>query len=310
MHVDPYVAVAGFIVGMIVGMTGVGGGALMTPILILIFRVHPLAAVSSDLVASMVMKPVGAAVHIRRGTVRKDLVGWLMVGSIPAAFAGVLVDRLLGNGAAVTQRLKLALGVALLIAAAAIVVKGYIQNRQLQGGAAMQPARPAVRRLSTVLLGAVGGLMVGMTSVGSGSLIVVGMMLLYPALPGSALVGTNLVQAIPLVTAAAAGHLLFGDFQFAVTVSILLGSIPGVYLGARLSSRAPDVVIRPAIMLVLLISALKLLDVGSIEVVAVVLGLGSVAAIALLQKSQNGVKEELRAGVHGDVLLAGHDRNL
>src|SRR5262245_24202259 len=123
MHIDPYVAVAGFIVGFTVGLTGMGGGALMTPILVLLFKIQPLAAVSSDLVAALVMKPVGAGVHMRRGTVRWDLVKWLCVGSVPAAFCGVLILRALGDGSAVQNDLKIILGVALCVAAASIVAK-------------------------------------------------------------------------------------------------------------------------------------------------------------------------------------------
>src|SRR3954454_3791311 len=112
MHLDLLVALAGLIVGFVVGLTGMGGGALMTPILVLVFNVQPLAAVSSDLVASMIMKPVGGAVHLRRGTVHKGLVKWLVVGSVPAAFAGVLVLKALGNSAGVQNVVKTCLGFA------------------------------------------------------------------------------------------------------------------------------------------------------------------------------------------------------
>src|SRR5262245_6302357 len=127
MHIDPYVALAGLIVGFTVGLTGMGGGALMTPILVLLFKVQPLAAVSSDLVAAMVMKPIGGGVHARRGTVNWALVKWLAIGSVPAAFLGVFVLKSLGNGPEVEDRLKLVLGVALIVAAASIVVKSLIQ---------------------------------------------------------------------------------------------------------------------------------------------------------------------------------------
>src|SRR5947209_17135032 len=116
MHIDPYVALAGLIVGFTVGLTGMGGGALMTPILVLLFKVQPLAAVSSDLVAAVLMKPVGAAVHARHGTVNKGLVRWLALGSVPSAFAGVLIIRALGDGAQVQNLVKTALGVAVLTA--------------------------------------------------------------------------------------------------------------------------------------------------------------------------------------------------
>ena len=259
---------AGFVGGFVVGLTGMGGGALMTPMLVLLFHIDPLAAVSSDLVVSLVMKPVGASVHMRRGTVRTQLVSWLMLGSVPAAFSGVLVLRALGDDAG--NRLKLWLGIALLVAAGCIVVKARLQQlRRAEeralvgvggGDLAEAPARPPliVRPLPTLAIGAVGGLVVGMTSVGSGSLIIVALMLLYPRLTSAELVGTDLVQAIPLVGSAALGHLLFGQIKLDVTGSLLLGGIPGIWLGAHVSSRAPDRIVKPVLFVVLMATGLKL----------------------------------------------------
>lgn len=254
MSFDPAIALAGLLVGFTVGMTGMGGGALMTPLLILLFKIDPLAAVSSDLVVSLVMKPIGGGVHLKRGTVNRRLVLWLCAGSIPSAFAGVLLLNVLvgsdDNGA-----LKTLLGSVLLVAATAIIVKSALQRRRAQqaveGEITVHPGR-------TVLIGALGGLIVGLTSVGSGTLIIVMLMLTYPALRSSELVGTDLVQAIPLVASAAIGHLLFGDVRLALTVSLLAGGVPGVFLGARLSSRAPDRVLRPALLTILIASGLKL----------------------------------------------------
>jgi uncharacterized membrane protein YfcA len=273
LHVDPYVAAAGLLVGFTVGLTGMGGGALMTPLLVLVFKVQPLAAVSSDLVAAVIMKPVGGGVHLRRGTVNFALVRWLMVGSVPAAFAGVLVLRQLGDGAVVQGRIKQVLGVALLLAASSIAAKALLQARRAALGTPSAVRAFQLRPLPTVVIGVVGGLVVGMTSVGSGSLMIVLLLVLYPMLRSSELVGTDLVQAIPLVASAAAGHLLFGDFQVGLTASLLVGSIPGVYLGARLSSRANDAVIRPALVLVLVASGLKLLGVDNLQLGLLVLAL-------------------------------------
>src|SRR5258708_13816372 len=122
MHFDVYLAIAGLIVGFVVGLTGMGGGALMTPILVLLFNVQPLAAVSSDLVASFVMKPIGGAVHLRRGTVHRGLVLWLMAGSVPAAFAGVVILRLLATGRRVQDIVQFPLCPALLLAPGSIVI--------------------------------------------------------------------------------------------------------------------------------------------------------------------------------------------
>ncbi len=244
-----------FLVAIVVGLTGMGGGALMTPMMMLFFNVPPLAAVSSDLVASAVMKPVGGFVHLRRGTVNLRLVGWLCAGSVPAAFCGVFLARAF----AVSDAVKYALGVALLLAVAGMAVKALLGGR---GGTA-SAHDIVVRPIPTLLVGMVGGLVVGVSSVGSGSLIIVALLALYPALKANQLVGTDLVQAVPLVAAAALGHLLFGDFQLHLTVSLLIGSLPGVYLGARISSRAPGGLIRALLAIVLLASALKLLDAGN-----------------------------------------------
>ena len=267
---DWTLALASLGVGVVVGLTGMGGGALMTPILVLFFGIPPLTAVSSDLVAAAVMKPVGSFVHIREGNVRWALVRWLCLGSVPAAFAGVLVARSFGSGQAVQDAIELALGVALLLAAAGLGVRAWIalvQRARVRDGRAPVPADVLgsldVKPLPTVLVGAVGGLVVGMTSVGSGSLIIIALMALYPGLLARQLVGTDLVQAVPLVAAAALGHILFGDFQLAVTLPLLVGSIPGAYVGARLSSRLPGSWVRRALAFVLLASAMKLLGLST-----------------------------------------------
>ena len=286
MELDLLLVAAGLVIGVVVGMTGMGGGALMTPALVLFFGVPPLAAVSSDLVVSAVMKPVGGAVHLRRGTVDLRLVGLLCLGSVPAAFCGVLVSRALGQGAGVQQWTKTALGVALLLAATGLVVRAYQGMAARAAARAGGPADPRraegvyrLRPVPTVLVGLVGGLVVGMTSVGSGSLIIIALLALYPALSASSLVGTDLVQAVPLVISAAIGHLLFGDFRLDLTTSLLVGCLPGVYLGARLSSRAPGGLIRRALALVLLASGLKLLGLGN---VAMVVTLGAVMVLGPL----------------------------
>lgn len=268
MSLDPALVAVCFGIGVIVGLTGMGGGALMTPVLVLFFNIPPLTAVSSDLVASAMMKPVGAAVHLRHGTVNLRLAAWLCVGSVPAAFSGVFVIRALGDGEQVEELTRMALGVALLIAAGGLILKAYVRlveraRRRRAEGPPRTADRPevVVRILPTVTVGAIGGLVVGMTSVGSGSLIIIALMALYPMLRANSLVGTDLVQAVPLVMSAALAHVLYGDFELALTASLLVGSIPGVWIGAQLSSRAPGGLVRRALAFVLLASALKLLDV-------------------------------------------------
>lgn len=263
--------VGGLVVGFVVGLTGMGGGALMTPMLVFFFGVSPLAAVSSDLVTSALMKPFGSAVHLRRGTVNLKLVGWLVIGSVPSAFAGVLILRALGGQGNVDHAVKIALGVALVVASGTLVAKAcvslasYAQARA--AGGRRSPKREVLdivpKPIPTVCIGIVGGLVVGMTSVGSGSLIIIALLLVYPALQAGQLVGTDLVQAVPLVAAAALGHLFFGEFQFGIAASLLVGSIPGVILGAQASARAPGGLIRRALALILLASGLKLLEVST-----------------------------------------------
>ncbi|MEV4255659.1 sulfite exporter TauE/SafE family protein [Spirillospora sp. NPDC049652] len=312
MHFDWAMAGGSFLVAVVVGLTGMGGGALMTPMLVTFFGVSPLAAVSSDLVAAAVMKPVGSLVHLRRGTVNLRLVAWLCAGSVPAAFAGVLVARALGDGASVQDVVQKAMGVALLVAAAGIVLKAWLARGQASGDEGAPPDI-TVRPLPTALVGLVGGLVVGMTSVGSGSLIIVALLALYPALRANQLVGTDLLQAVPLVFSAALGHLFFGDFHLDVTVALLAGSIPGVYLGSRISSRAPGGIIRRALAFVLVVSGLKMFGVPAVPLAWTMVGMAA-AALALWalararRPRQDGPGGEREAGEQqpGDQPAAGH----
>jgi uncharacterized membrane protein YfcA len=268
VHLDLAIALAGLIVGMVVGLTGMGGGALMTPILVIGFGIEPLAAVSSDLVAAVVMKPIGGGIHFRRGTVHTGLVRWLALGSVPGALVGSYwISHLSGD---VGNTIKVVLGVVLLVAAGAMAARGYLSSHRAAGVTGDEALRVPVKRVPTLLIGLFGGLIVGMTSVGSGSLMIVALMLLYPTLSSKELVGTDLVQAVPLVLAAAIGHLLWGEFELGLTGSLLIGAVPGVIIGAHVSSRAPDAIIRPILVLVLALSGLKLLDVPN-EFLAAVL---------------------------------------
>jgi uncharacterized protein len=261
MDIHPYIVLGSAVVGLLVGLTGAGGGALMTPMLILLFGVQPTAAISSDLVAAVLMRPVGAAVHLRKGTVNLRLVGWMVVGSVPAAFLGSYLLHLLGKSAA-QSRVEQALGAALLVGAAAMVLRLILDRRQgneRRGELADVVSRP----LPTICIGVVGGVIVGMTSVGSGSLMIVLLMFLYPMLSAGRLVGTDLAQSVPLTFAAALGALAFGHVEFGVTTSIVIGSVPAAFAGSLLSSRAPDRYIRPAIMFVIFASGLKYVGVGT-----------------------------------------------
>jgi uncharacterized membrane protein YfcA len=262
MHLDLYKTLAGLIVGFVIGLTGMGGGALLTPVLVLLFGINPGTAVSADVVTSLVLKPFGGGVHVRRRTVNWRLVQWLMIGSVPCAFLGAyLLDVVIGTDNQNT--VKRILGWVLIVAAGAILAKLVLQSvrRTAPVTEMMDPA--LVRPVPTLVVGALGGLIVGMTSVGSGSLIIVMLMLMYPMLSSKEMVGTDLIQAIPLVAAAALGHALFGTLNFSIIGSVLLGAIPAVILGAHFSSKGADRYIRPVLVAVLLISALGLLGVSN-----------------------------------------------
>jgi hypothetical protein len=262
LHIDPYIVLGSAIVGLLVGMTGAGGGALMTPMLILLFGVTPSAAISSDLVAAVVMRPIGAAVHLRRGTVNRRLVGWMVVGSVPMAFLGAYLLHLMGDSKSAQTNIDRVLGAALLVGASAMVLRYVLDRRSGQKRVGLiEHVTP--RPLATVAIGMLGGVVVGLTSVGSGSLMIVLLLFLYPAIGASQLVGTDLTQAVPLTLAAALGALAFGHVEFGVTVSLVIGSVPAVFIGSLVSSSAPDRFVRPAITFVIFASGLKYIGVAT-----------------------------------------------
>jgi uncharacterized membrane protein YfcA len=262
VNINPYIVLGSAVVGFLVGLTGAGGGALMTPMLILLFSVKPSTAISSDLVAAVFMRPFGAAIHMSKKTVNFRLVGWMVVGSVPMAFLGAYLLHLLGHAKTSQANIERALGAALLVGAAAMVIRYFLDRR---GGHQRQAVVHdlVVRPIPTVVIGMVGGLIVGMTSVGSGSLMIVMLLFLYPMLGANQLVGTDLTQAVPLTAAAALGALAFGHVEFAVTTSIIIGSIPAVIVGSLISSSAPDKYIRPAITFVIFASGLKYAGLGT-----------------------------------------------
>lgn len=259
------VLVVSFGVGIVVGLTGMGGGALMTPALIFL-GVNPTAAVANDLVSASVNKSVGAAVHWRRGSPNLRLAGLLVAGSVPFAFAGGFIVKSIGGSSAQEDFLTTAIGAALLFTAATYALRMYLQLRHVTAGNVISEDEPALRTVPTVLVGAVGGLLVGITSVGSGSLIMVSLLLIYPTLSALKLVGTDLVQAVPLVLAAAVGHVLTEGVEWAVLIPLILGGTPGTFLGARMASWVSQSVIRRGIVIVLSLTGLKLLGVPPVWV--------------------------------------------
>jgi hypothetical protein len=281
MHVDPYIVLGSAVIGLLVGMTGAGGGALMTPMLILLFNVTPLKAISSDLVAAVVMRPLGAAVHFRKGTVNLRLVMLMSIGSVPMAFLGSFLLHELGDSTSAQTNVERVLGAALLLGAAAMVLRFVLDRR---AGHTRQGVVTdiTVHPVRTVLIGMIGGIVVGMTSVGSGSLMIVLLLFLYPVLGANQLVGTDLAQALPLTSAAALGAIAFGHVEFSVTTSLIIGSVPAVLAGSFLSSRAPDKYIRPAITFVIFASGLKYVGVGTTELGWSLVGVMAAAFFAWL----------------------------
>jgi uncharacterized membrane protein YfcA len=264
--IDFALSLGGLVAGLMVGLTGMGGAALVTPMLVLLFGVSPAAAVSSDVVASAIMKPVGASVHIRAHTVHWGLVGWLSAGSIPGVILGTIIFARVLDTPEASETIRTWIGYVLLIALAAMIAKIWVGRRASGLRAELTPMGTdmPVRSLPTLLLGLVVGVMVGMTSVGSGSLIVTTLLLLYPLLRPSILVGTDLTQAVPMLIAGAIAHAGFGEISIAIVVSLLIGQIPGVWIGARMSSRYDGHALRWLLMVVLAATALKLLGVSSL----------------------------------------------
>jgi len=262
VHIDPYIVLGSGIVGLLVGMTGAGGGALMTPMLILLFGVTPSTAISSDLVAAVVMRPVGSLVHLRAGTVNLRLVRWMVLGSVPAAFLGAYLLHVMGHAKSAQHNIEIVLGAALLAGAAAMVLR-FVLDRRSGWRRTAAVGDLHVRPLQTVAIGIVGGVIVGMTSVGSGSLMIVLLLFVYPMIGAKQLVGTDLTQAVPLTLAAALGALAFGHVQVGVTASLIIGSVPAVLVGSLVSSSVPDRYVRPAIAFVIFASGLKYVGVGT-----------------------------------------------
>ncbi|GAB3912309.1 UPF0721 transmembrane protein [Microlunatus endophyticus] len=301
---NPAMLIGGLCVGVIVGLTGMGGGALMTPMLVFLFKIDPLVAVASDLVTSLFMKPSAAIVHMRRRTVDYSLVLWLSVGAVPAAFGGVFALKALHLGEATNTVLSIILGIALLIAAAGLIYRAWQQLRTNQTawgeGRPVQSQTPdiVVRRVPMIILGVIAGLFVGLTSVGAGSIIVVVLLMMYPTLKASQLVGTNLVQAVPLVAAAATAHVINGDANFGIAGSLLIGAIPGAWIGAQISSRAPGGIIRRALAILLVCSGMKMLGAPTLVVLiaaGVMVVLGNLAWFWVVRLSRRRATEQRSA---------------
>lgn len=249
--------VAGLLVGFLVGLTGVGGGSLMTPILVLLFGVSPATAVGTDLLFAATTKIVGSAVHGWKATVDWKIVRRLASGSVPAAIMMLLAISWFGKmGKESSHIILLVLGGMLVVTSLATL----FQKQLAVFAKTHERLDEDASKLSTVALGAVLGAAVTLSSVGAGAIGVTALLMLYPALRVSRIVGSDIAHAVPLTLVAGFGHWLIGGVNTSLLVNLLAGSIPGVVAGALLSSRAPDHILRPALAAVLMASAIKLLS--------------------------------------------------
>ena len=252
---------AGFVVGLIVGLTGVGGGSLMTPILIFIFGVKPYLAVGTDLLFAAVTKCGGTLSLSRQGLVPWKMVGWLSAGSLPAALITLWVLHTAGPSTQGVQHvMTFTLGIALLLTAAAMLYKAVrgqhgARNEVLDSSA---PTTPGSRPWLTVMFGALIGLLVTLTSVGAGAIGVTVLMILYPKLPLPRIIAGDIAYAVPLTLVAGLGHASLGSVDWPLLVTLLAGSLPGIYLGSRLVSHTPERLIRSALSLLLAWAGSKL----------------------------------------------------
>jgi uncharacterized protein len=272
---------AGLLVGALVGMTGMGGGSLMTPILVILFGVNPTVAVGSDIAHGAIFKTVGAFQHRKMGNVRAQLAGWMLLGSAPMSLLGVWLANWLQDtyGDGVQSTMGRVLGGALLFGCVGLVAKSFVRAKPVGDGEFALTNRD---RAAAVLIGLFGGFVVGLTSVGSGVFFGLTLLIVFP-LRAHKVVGTDIFHAAALLYVAGIGHWVAGNVDMHIVGWLLLGSIPGVLLGGRLSLSVPDTVLRFALATVLGLSGLKLIDVpGTSIAIVVVLGIGMTALLVYI----------------------------
>lgn len=247
---------SGFVVGLLVGVTGVGGGALMTPLLILLFGVHPATAVGTDLLYAAVTKSAGGVVHGFNRTVDWRLVRRLAAGSVPATILTIVALGFLDiTGPIARQLIGAVLAFALFLTAATLVFRNALTARYA-GRLGGLPENQIV--LLTVAVGAVLGVLVSISSVGAGALGVTALLLLYPKLPAARIVGSDIVHAVPLALVAGIGHWIVGSVDWAIFLALIIGSIPGILIGSYVAIRVPETALRVVLALVLVAVATKL----------------------------------------------------
>jgi uncharacterized protein len=257
LSINPLYSVAGFFVGILVGLTGVGGGSLMTPLLVLLFGVEVPKAVGTDLLYAAMTKSVGSMVHGFRNTVDWRIVRRLASGSVPAAIVTLLFLKTLGTPTdSTTKIITSILGAMLLLTSIAVMYQGRVVAFAIEKlGAQFSQDRP----VPTIVLGAILGTLVSISSVGAGAIGVTALLILYPHLPVSRIVGSDIAHAVPLTLVAGIGHWYLGNVDFHLLFSLLAGSIPGIILGSYVGSGASDRILRPILAVVLLIVGVKLM---------------------------------------------------
>lgn len=245
---------SGFVVGFVVGVTGVGGGSLMTPLLVLVFGVSPATAVGTDLLYASLTKSLGGWVHGRRGSVDWKVFGLLGLGSLPATVITIALLKYLAlDEQALRSLVTSVLSVALLLTAAALLLKEQIKKIARRKDGTVYELHHRYLPAATIVTGIVVGVLVTISSVGAGVLGTVALLFLYPRMPTVKVVGTDIVHAVPLTALAGMGHLALGTVDLVLLGSLLLGSLPGIYIGSHLSARVPEKVLRPLLATMLLI---------------------------------------------------------
>lgn len=240
---NPLYALSGLFVGALVGFTGVGGGSLMTPLLVLLFGIHPATAVGTDLLYAGLTKGGGTLVHGYNGTVDWRITRRLAAGSIPATIATLLVLAWIGKQSdAAGHVITTVLGFALILTAAALLFRRWLLDRLAGFSERLTDRRTG---LYTTLLGVILGVLVSLSSVGAGAIGITVLLILYPKLPVARLVGSDIAHAVPLTLIAGAGHWFLGSIDWSLLVSLLIGSLPGIAIGSHFAARVPDRVLRP-----------------------------------------------------------------
>jgi uncharacterized membrane protein YfcA len=253
---DGFAILGGFGVGAIVGMTGVGGGSLMTPLLLTVFKLHPAIAIGTDLWFAGITKAAGSAAHHHAGHVRWDITSRLLAGSIPASLAMIGLMHLTGLTKGWASALTFSLGIALLLTAVTVAYKQTWQAVGLRLERWLAPARqPAL----TVAAGALLGALVSLSSIGAGAIGAALIMLLYPRLPSHRVVGTDIAHAVPLTLVAGIGHATLGHVDWTLLVALLVGGIPGIWLGSHVTRRMPEKLVRALLCLALVSAGLKVI---------------------------------------------------